>query len=613
MSAFGKTFGGAFGGLATPPHLGVGGVRQLLFPPLWLSDGKLDPRGWINTRSSALMVKDYEGSRVAIDGGLLVMVGARYVDIGGGDYEICNTDSGGDDLPTERKYQSIVIIGDSLVAGSEGHDYLPTIMDCAVVDAGIGGDRLDEMDTRFAADVVALSPSAVFIQGGVNDAIQDRTFAQMQTSLLSIVAKAVAANINIVIGNISVWEGYTVWSEARQTVADAFNAWLITYASSNDYPLLDIYSLLEDPANPRALNPIYDSSDGLHPNIPGDCIIAWGYADLLNFDRVISWKQSPASSNLLPVYVANLASDPNYAADDTAYTPTGMSLGGGDAASTTIVATANADYPGGRVYKVVNAAAPGTGFSYVSIGPNVNESDLHTCSVIIKTEGGRAWVKVSSNTFTQDVAANDYTRFKSPSFIPSSDRFRIYMSSGVTVWFILPQYEAKAKATPPIINQGSALGRDICDNQHDYSAAVHNQASGFFYIDLTPEQAQSALSASDEGIITLSESIANLIYVDDGNLQSTDGTNTAAVDPNYAADTKIRFLVYWDTKLDVLGLGWRLLHAGSFTWAAEQSYSGETPSASLIHILLGNSQIWQIHDLGGYNKHQSQSYYDAKF
>lgn len=175
------------------------------------------------------------------------------------------------------------------------------------------------------------------------------------------------------------------------------------------------------------------------------------------------------------------------------------------------------------------------------------------------------------------------------------------------------QLEERGFSTPLVPTSGSSATRLITDVQHPYSSAYFNQDSWFAYIDLTPEQAQTALSATDEGILSLADSATNLMFVDDSNLQSTDGTNTAAVDPNYAADTKIRFLAYGDKTADVLGIGYRTMPAGSFAWATEQAYDDEIANGVTINLMFGNEHVWETHAMGMFNKHKGQAYYEANY
>ncbi len=100
------------------------------------------------------------------------------------------------------------------------------------------------MEARFAADVVALSPDKVIIQGGINDVISDRTLLQMQTPIISMCGTAVANSIDVVLGSLSPFKLHGAWSEARQTALEEFNSWLIGYASANGYAFLDRYTLL---------------------------------------------------------------------------------------------------------------------------------------------------------------------------------------------------------------------------------------------------------------------------------------------------------------------------------------------------------------------------------
>lgn len=175
------------------------------------------------------------------------------------------------------------------------------------------------------------------------------------------------------------------------------------------------------------------------------------------------------------------------------------------------------------------------------------------------------------------------------------------------------QLENKAFSTPPVLTTGSSASRTTCAISQAFSTAIFNQNSGFAYIDCTPDHAQSDLTTTDEGLLSVADSATNLLYIDSGNLQATDGTNTATVDPNYTADQKIRFFVYWDKVQDVLGVGYRTLPGGSFTWGTEQSYDDAFTSGSNLNLFYGGDHNWDIHDIGIYNKHKGQSYYEDNY
>ncbi len=75
----------------------------------------------------------------------------------------------------------VVMLGDSLTAGSPGVAYLPMLReriagdpqlsDCELVNAGVGGDTVAHVVARARRDVAALAPDRVVVFVGVNDAL----------------------------------------------------------------------------------------------------------------------------------------------------------------------------------------------------------------------------------------------------------------------------------------------------------------------------------------------------------------------------------------------------------------------------------------------------------
>ena len=163
-------------------------------------------------------------------------------------------------------------IGDSWTAGAL---YTARITDThlsAVVTAsGVGGQKLTDLDARFAADVVADAPDCCIIQGGINDlagAASDPN-ASMQAAIVSMVGKARAANIVPVLFTPGPWKTNVNWTLARQGYHDTFRAWIIAYGAAEGLAVADVYAALENPSVPQTLLPAYDGGDGLHPSAAG--------------------------------------------------------------------------------------------------------------------------------------------------------------------------------------------------------------------------------------------------------------------------------------------------------------------------------------------------------
>jgi len=176
----------------------------------------------------------------------------------------------------------IALIGDSTDAGSSGGKDAPkdfkdhTIREISTVlgaelnvpifNRAAGGERLDQMDARWATDITPLAVRswAVICGGGVNDVNQSRTLAQMQTSVHSMKTKADADGLVFIPRTMTPFTG-TETTPAMATLRDQFNAWLLTTYGNieNGGNCIDISSVVQSPFNANALHPV-DYGDGIH-------------------------------------------------------------------------------------------------------------------------------------------------------------------------------------------------------------------------------------------------------------------------------------------------------------------------------------------------------------
>lgn len=171
----------------------------------------------------------------------------------------------------------IAMIGDSTMGGSSaGTDYardftiannvevstvIGSMLNVPVFNRAVGGERLDEMDARWATDIDPLLQNCkyVHIQGGVNDAGQGRTLAQMQASLESMVEKATSAGVDYRIYTVTPSTTIAA-TPAKEVVRQEYNDWLIdTYGEK----VVDIAAVVTDPDNSDALAP-WCYGDGIH-------------------------------------------------------------------------------------------------------------------------------------------------------------------------------------------------------------------------------------------------------------------------------------------------------------------------------------------------------------
>lgn len=204
------------------------------------------------------------------------------------------------DAPGAR---ALVILGDSITDGygvqpntnTRWPDRLavrlranPATRDMAVLNAGIGGNRLHLDGTgpnalaRFEREV--LTPPGVthlLVIEGINDlgmltrdapATPEQHAAlvrEMIGVLAQIVARARAHGIKVIGGTIMPdgASGYYHPDAANEADRAAVNAWI--RKPGNFDAVIDFDAAMRDPANPTRLRPDLDSGDGLHPSVAG--------------------------------------------------------------------------------------------------------------------------------------------------------------------------------------------------------------------------------------------------------------------------------------------------------------------------------------------------------
>jgi acyl-CoA thioesterase-1 len=133
-----------------------------------------------------------------------------------------------------------------------------------VLNRGVNGERSDEIERRFARDVMAHSPRVIVIIAGVNDVYQGRDAAQVTARLRSMYDLAGAAGIAVVAGTIVPYNTATASQNAEM---HAINAWIVQEARRDSNVLaVDTRLAVAAPEDPDRLS---GSPDGLHPDIDG--------------------------------------------------------------------------------------------------------------------------------------------------------------------------------------------------------------------------------------------------------------------------------------------------------------------------------------------------------
>lgn len=150
----------------------------------------------------------------------------------------------------------------SVLANREVSHTLGAILNCSVFNRAVAGETLAAMDARWAADITTIKPRCkyVIIQGGINDINTGRTLAQMQASVQSMIAKALADGFtDYVLPNVTP-NSYCDGDSAKEALRLQYNAWLLaTYPTK----CKDIAGVVADALVSKRLRTEY-YGDGIH-------------------------------------------------------------------------------------------------------------------------------------------------------------------------------------------------------------------------------------------------------------------------------------------------------------------------------------------------------------
>jgi lysophospholipase L1-like esterase len=195
-----------------------------------------------------------------------------------------------------------VAFGDSITDGFKSTvnanrrwpDYLSARLQAAgekiaVVNQGISGNRIlhdsgmgqprfgPNALSRFDRDVLSVSgASHVVILIGINDigmGSASRSPAEAVSAdeiiagLKQLALRAHARGLQVIGATLTPFAPAAYFTEEGETKRQAVNAWIRT---TTDYDrVIDFDAAVRDPANPRQLQPAYDSGDHLHPTDAG--------------------------------------------------------------------------------------------------------------------------------------------------------------------------------------------------------------------------------------------------------------------------------------------------------------------------------------------------------
>lgn len=150
-----------------------------------------------------------------------------------------------------------------------------------VVNAGISGNRwLNDVagpngNGRFERDVLNVAGvTHTIILLGINDIgfssfvpAQAVSAEQITASMAAAITKAKARGIKVFLATLLPFKGAGYYSEAGEAKRQAVNAFIRNNREIDG--VIDFDKVMQNPADPLAMNPAYDSGDHLHPNDAG--------------------------------------------------------------------------------------------------------------------------------------------------------------------------------------------------------------------------------------------------------------------------------------------------------------------------------------------------------
>ena len=212
---------------------------------------------------------------------LLLSVCGLLVGCGGGDSALTNKDPGLNDVNV------VLAFGDSITQGSECSCVpyparLSGLIGKIVVNAGVGGSRVQSGVGRTQQVINRNHPAFMLILYGVNDVIHGQNVGNILSSLDQIVLICKQNNVVPVLATYPIpIAGHRLF--AFNTIH--LNAGIRDIAKTEGIKCVDLereFSLDSDPANPDWVVPdpsLYEP-DGLHPNDMGTQVMAMAFADL---------------------------------------------------------------------------------------------------------------------------------------------------------------------------------------------------------------------------------------------------------------------------------------------------------------------------------------------
>ena len=250
-----------------------------------------------------------------------------------------------------------------------------------VVNAGISGDTLEGMDSRFATDVAAYSPAVVSLFGGVNNSLSsvnagniEAKFVTATAAIASIYVKAMLINAALVIGTVSPFAPGAAPTSAMYQMRARLNQFIRNFVGVNKNAILaDYAAAMTDPTTSGLAVGTTDGGPALiydnlvHPSASGAMVIGTTLAAAIstwfNTARRLPFGKEPGQ------FVTN----PTLAGSNGTSIPTNWNVASGGGITFSFAYADRSDGVAGK--QIVCTQTAGTGevriFTFDTIDPSV--------------------------------------------------------------------------------------------------------------------------------------------------------------------------------------------------------------------------------------------------
>lgn len=179
------------------------------------------------------------------------------------------------------KNDLFIFIGDSLTFGygvskNETWVYkLQKSLNCNLINRGINGNTTADMLVRFSDHVIANNPNLIFIMGGTNDLLCNRSVSSIIKNIELMITESLLINANVILGippTIIISDAYKLFSPSStysycENELPKLRLELIKLSEKYNLEYIDFYNLTLENISTNIF------SDGIHFNASGQDLL----------------------------------------------------------------------------------------------------------------------------------------------------------------------------------------------------------------------------------------------------------------------------------------------------------------------------------------------------